>query len=216
MMWRRRCSSQIGRGRVSCPGKVERIIPIELERPRERGILTSQSLHSYKRQILDLIYNDPERSEPRVIYRKRILTPPHLRKHDSFTLLSRSARFFFSGGPLSKYFISPAYVLPTPQATFASIIEDWPNLWSGFIVTGQVFLYGFVIRVSLRLRVGGSHGKLQIAQPSSLPNHLITSIRQSTTHRDRGRLGYLAGIRNRAKAGHRGTCGVLPSLGECA
>jgi ABC-type nitrate/sulfonate/bicarbonate transport system permease component len=39
----------------------------------------------------------------------------------------------------------PAYVLPTPQATFASIIEDWPELWSGFIVTGQVFLYGFVI-----------------------------------------------------------------------
>ncbi|MCI1674166.1 MAG: ABC transporter ATP-binding protein [Bifidobacterium tibiigranuli] len=45
------------------PGKVEKIIPIELERPRERGILTSQSFISYKRQILDLIYNDPERSE---------------------------------------------------------------------------------------------------------------------------------------------------------
>jgi ABC-type nitrate/sulfonate/bicarbonate transport system ATPase subunit len=45
------------------PGKVEKIITIELERPRERDILTSSAFISYKRQILDLIYNDPERSE---------------------------------------------------------------------------------------------------------------------------------------------------------
>lgn len=44
-----------------------------------------------------------------------------------------------------KVFSIPAYVLPTPEATFAAIIEDWPELWSGFLVTGQVFLFGFII-----------------------------------------------------------------------
>jgi ABC-type nitrate/sulfonate/bicarbonate transport system ATPase subunit len=45
------------------PGRIEEIIPIEIERPRERGILTSEAFIAYKRQILDLIYTDPDRSD---------------------------------------------------------------------------------------------------------------------------------------------------------